>query len=661
MVDTLFMHDGEAEQGFADWYAEDHPDWSGGRPERFGLTIQGATLVGGASLRLATPGVTVLVGPNNAGKSTILNDLFRHLSQDPVQRRITTSVAVDSIALTKRGSTADLIAWLEDRCHLHRPEPDHLGFEYLGAQVHGLDVERGWQVHSTSLGGLAKIVAMHSTAPMRTASSASVEMRDDASLAPAHPLHRLEDDPSLLEALNRVARTVFGESFVLDDLARNLRLRVGKIGGDAEPMTRMSPEYRKTMASLPTLDAQGDGLRSWLGIALPLITGAYPIVLIDEPEAFLHPPQAFELGRILGTTTTSTNGQVILATHDKNVVRGLMESKCTVSILRVTRNGRVMKVAHLDPELLSSLWSDATLRYTNILDGLFHRLVILCEADNDCQYYAKALERQSDGWRLPASEVLFVPTNGKGGMAKAAKALRAAGVPVTCSVDLDLLNDRVTFRNLVTAMGGHWLDYSSDYDSLRAALCLGSPGVVSCGEFLDRMTAILSATPDAEFTKARAQQVRSELRPSDPWRDLKEKGVAALPSARRAVLEHLLERLDLLGIVLVAEGQLESLAPDVGAAKGPQWIAAALDADAPGNPASQAHVRRLVEWFSIYAASVLKSGATPDDVARAEDARAKDKAEDAASRETADVFGASLAVARQPPMAEGTGSPAGLG
>ncbi|MGW3149098.1 AAA family ATPase [Streptomyces sp. NPDC001177] len=93
---------------------------------------------------------------------------------------------------------------------------------------------------------------------------------------------------------------VFRRPLTLDRLSKRVNPRVGDPGIPTPKIDRVTEEYLSALASLPGLMQQGDGMRSLLGLLVPLVTSLYPIVFIDEPEAFLHPPQATALGRILG-------------------------------------------------------------------------------------------------------------------------------------------------------------------------------------------------------------------------------------------------------------------------------------------------------------------------------------------------------------------------
>ena len=72
--------------------------------------------------------------------------------------------------------------------------------------------------------------------------------------------------------------------------------------------------YEKVLETYKQVQDQGDGIKSFTGILLYLMLDYYSIFLIDEPESFLHPPQANIMGRIIGETL-SDNQQAFISTH----------------------------------------------------------------------------------------------------------------------------------------------------------------------------------------------------------------------------------------------------------------------------------------------------------------------------------------------------------
>ena len=79
----------------------------------------------------------------------------------------------------------------------------------------------------------------------------------------------------------------------------DIPLHVGKAPDKTLYTIDKQDDYYDEVEKLPKLDEQGDGMKSFATILLDTFTSNYPITLIDEPEAFLHPPQARILGKML--------------------------------------------------------------------------------------------------------------------------------------------------------------------------------------------------------------------------------------------------------------------------------------------------------------------------------------------------------------------------
>lgn len=146
-------------------------------------------------------------------------------------------------------------------------------------------------------------------------------------------------------------------------------------------------------------------------------------MFLDEPEAFLHPPQARLLGRSLGRLTKNGR-QVICATHSSAVVHGLLQdSTHNVTVVRLQRQGDVNRASVLGHDAIRDLWNDTLLRHSNVLDGLFHRGVVVSESDSDSRFFSACLEECLEREELPASDLLFTQSGGKQRLRKVITAL----------------------------------------------------------------------------------------------------------------------------------------------------------------------------------------------------------------------------------------------
>jgi len=115
------------------------------------------------------------------------------------------------------------------------------------------------------------------------------------------------------------------------------------------------------------------------------------------------------------------------------------------------------------------------------------------------------------------------------------------------------------------------------------------------GHVLDAITAALDSNRDEPYSSDFREVVLAQLRTSGSvWGPVKEHGMSAFKGEARKAATTLLSALDSAGVVLVQEGELERLAPEVAVRKGPGWLQAALLENAQCNSATQAHVDRIL-------------------------------------------------------------------
>ncbi|MFD6813589.1 ATP-dependent nuclease [Enteractinococcus coprophilus] len=548
-------------------------------------------------------GVVAIVGGNNVGKSTLLNEINSWIARSPYARDATSDgLVVTDVDLERQGDRGSLSTWLES--HASFVEAPSSGFvsQKTTRPLPLNELESLWE--RETLGQLASFFVHHSTATDRFELVKPISQRPDISDPPKHPVHILEDREDVLREIRQVSRRVFRKDLTLDRLSGHTQLRVGATQMEAPPVDAVTSEYRKALSNLPGLATQGDGMKSLIGLLLPVITASYPIILIDEPEAFLHPPQAFELGKVLGDIALKREVQIILATHDRNLMAGLLSSETTMSVVRLDRNEDVTTADQLSAPEVESLWTDPVMRYSNVLEGLFHRVVVVAEADQDCKFYEAAIDAvdETDSLAISPSEILFIPAGGKDGISKVVTALRAANVPVVACVDLDILDSATKLRALVAAFGGNWAEFENDYTMAVHQL---RPTDVQWtnGHVLNSIKQVLEPVASQPWDT----NVRSLLKPitrtsESGFQKLKRYGMRTFTGQAEQHAERLMENLDSLGICCVREGELERLAPGIGVSKGPGWLSAALQNGSHQGFEARAHALRILESARLISA-----------------------------------------------------------
>ena len=328
---------------------------------------------------------------------------------------------------------------------------------------------------------------------------------------------------------------------------------------EVPPLNRPTLDYARAVEALPALDTQGDGIKSFLGLVLTVVAGTSQILLVDEPEAFLHPAQARALGRWLSVEAVKRDIQIFLASHDRDLLLGLLDGgqEAVVNIVRLTRTGDANNLHNLQPEEVAAVWNDPVLRYSNILQGLFHRRVVICESDADCRFYGAVLDNMSieDDKQSMADSVLLVPSGGKQRIAGMAAALTRLGVDTHAIVDFDVLSKRNDVKGIVAGMGATW-----------------------------------SPTMNAAYVAMADVANQGQL-----WSQLKNQGLNGLPAgAAYTACEQLLAELAGVGVHIVPGGELEDFNKSI-ALDGAAWVSQMLEANGhKTNEAARNFVRPLL-------------------------------------------------------------------
>jgi hypothetical protein len=395
---------------------------------------------------------------------------------------------------------------------------------------------------------------------------------------PTHPIHFLQRDDALELRLSSKFRKAFGVDLVVHrNAGSKVPLHIGERPTPAVGEDRVSLGYVERLESLPLLHTQGDGMRSFAGVLLATSVGRETILLIDEPEAFLHPPQA----RLLGTTLVQDRvgaRQLFIATHSTDILRGVLDANSPdVKVIRLRRNGDVNFARLLENDRVRELWSDPLLRYSNILDGLFHEGVVVCEADSDCRFYAAVLEatyaaRNPDSKR---PDLMFTHCSGKARLPLVIRALREVDVPVLAIADFDVLSDEQPLKGIIVALGAEWSSFEPDWRIVKAAVDAKRPDL-NVADVKRETERVLSRVSSAILPERDRSELQTILRRSSAWANAKLVGKAFVPSgdASRAC-DRLLTSLRSAGLHVVEVGELEGFVRTEDG-HGPKWVNAVL-------------------------------------------------------------------------------------
>jgi predicted ATPase len=513
----------------------------------------------------------VIVGPNNSGKTAALRgiqNIFGNAaagSNTPVVR---------ALEFRQLGDANDLEAWLRENTVIRKGgvgSPEHA--YKSGGTISVPEAREIWERRPNNFPSLVTYFSVLIATESRLQAGNpvnSLNFATDPPQLPAQYLQRYDDEELKISA---AVRKAFNQDLIVHRGGGPLViLYVGERPELRANEDRASLSYNLRLESLPRLQEQGDGIRSFVGCLLQATVPNNFVVLMDEPEAFLHPPQAEFLGRIL-MARKSQDSQLIVATHSSDFLKGLLASGANnIRILRLTRHGDTGSVATLVPADIRAVWSDPLLRHSNILDGLFHRGVVVCESDADCRFYA-AVHGELEHVRpspIPP-DLMFVSAGGKDRMHIPVEALRALKVPLKAVIDFDALRNPVSLSTLVTAIGGKWKTYEADHGRFVAVVD-AMPNAVRTEEIRTQVNHAIDRIESATLTDRDVVKIKRAVTPNTAWIQVKENGLGAIPAGEgRDAAMRLVAGLREVGIHVVLAGELESFhRSSVG--HGPRWV-----------------------------------------------------------------------------------------
>ena len=188
-----------------------------------------------------------------------------------------------------------------------------------------------------------------------------------------------------------------------------------------------------------------DGVKAFLGILIEALGGGAEILLIDEPEAFLHPSLGARLGRELGVIAKNQKKDVFCSVHSPSFILGLVQSGANINIIRLSFDKNVGSVNFIPSNEMRDIMVNPIYRSANLVNAIFHKSVVVVEGDSDRAFYNEINERMISVGR-GISDTLFVNTNGKDQIHEFVGVLRKLGIPTAAIYDLDFMSNNVKGR-----------------------------------------------------------------------------------------------------------------------------------------------------------------------------------------------------------------------
>jgi predicted ATPase len=488
--------------------------------------------------------LTVFVGPNSSGKSLALTEIAQwakpHESgnnfvvDQPIFTGFTSEQATDIIALFEVAPQANQVIPLGNMLVAGRNSgPIHT----LRASIEQMLRDPATEPHlfrQFYVNNVTINLAVESRAQITGAKQFGDLLKPDH--FNSYQVLFLNDE--LRREVQEILRRAFQRFFILDPShAGHLRISFAK-RPPSSPQEEQGfhQESRDYYASAESIDKFSAGVKAYTGTIVEVVAGNSRVVIIDEPEALLHPPLAQQLGKELATLAIQTRKNVFVATHSADFVMGCLHAGASADIIRLTYQNGTATARVLKNTELTRMMRNPLLRSAGVINALFYESVVVTESDADRAFYQEVNERllkQGTGRGIP--NCLFLNAQNKQTTKSIVKPLRELGIPTASIVDIDIFKEG---------------------------------GKVWSGHLESGFLPDLEMSSLATFRAALKGAV--ELKGLDLKRH---GGVALLSGGEREAANNLFDRLDLYGLFTVRSGELESWLKHLGATgHSPEWL-----------------------------------------------------------------------------------------
>lgn len=531
------------------------------------VKVSGIEFNDGKRVNIGDDDIVIFVGANNVGKSRILkeirNDLFYHTS--------TNKILIKDLKYKHENFDETKI--------LKILSENFLKEEYGNYNVY-LDENTSFSISGTGLTIeltypylLYKIFYNFLSTESRL--KFTLLLRENSIKDPFSfkIIRKLEENEDKMNILNDNLFKIFDKKIEVYDLDENFFGKSYKFGSKEEIDDISQSNSRKAkqkLKKLENLHEQGDGIRSAVAILASLIVSTQSIFLIDEPEVFLHPPQAKSLGNILVKLTKGK--QCFISTHSIDFIKGLLESNSErIKIIKINRNDNYNTFNILENSSVQEITNNNSLKYSNILNGLFYKKVVLCEDESDCKFYSFILENINPSIY---QDTLFCGVGGKDRFKIIIPLLKKLNIEWCVIADLDLINNKEKLEDLMNAVQVN--EYNKIESEHKKFLELypkeNSKIIKNRQNIKSEIEKILDSDGSENITKEESEKIKLVIKDYSKFEMLKQEGKCSIKN--KECLKNynsIIEKLSFLKIHLVEVGELEKFIPEI-KLKGNRWV-----------------------------------------------------------------------------------------
>lgn len=507
------------------------------------LQLKFGSSLGKPNLEIEPTAITVFVGPNNSGKSKALSEIA---AQCVGGGRVPTDVILDNLTFDSLDEAKAELALVSIEVSPPAGSVAMPNFTFVKnragfQQVYRDGLLRGLTNPNDDQGRIMFAQSYLGPKTLVLNGRNRIELANDQPggdlQQPAQTSFQLlfrED--ALRSRYSQMVKRSLGSYAVIDPtMLGHLRLRLSLAEPPSSEIERGLGDASVSFhAAAQHIATASDGAKAFTGILAEILAGDPKVLLMDEPEAFLHPALAFNLGREIAQSIAASEKRMFVSTHSPQFLMGCIQSGVPVNIIRLTYLNHVASARLLPSAEVIRMMRNPLLRSVGVASALFFESVVVTESDTDRAFYQEINERLlRQGRGIP--NCAFLNAQNKQTVPSIVGPLRNLGIPAAAIYDIDFVKDGggVATRFMETA----------GIPTLARQGLTTTRGAIS--------TALSLSNP--EFKTAG--------------------GIRVLGDSDRAAANDYFDQLDAYGAFVVREGELESWLKALGrTGHGPTWL-----------------------------------------------------------------------------------------
>lgn len=244
-----------------------------------------------------------------------------------------------------------------------------------------------------------------------------------------------------------------------------------------------------------------------------------------------------------------------------------------LDVIRLRREGNNTHYITLTSDIAKQLIGNPILSSQRVIEGIFHKGVVICEADADRAVYQTVASICHNSNR----EILFIHAHNKQTLAPVARVLKETGTPVAVIADIDILRVEKDLEDTYEALAGHPIE--QELKDRQKSICTyvdSRPEEDVLMELKSNVDELIAQLNKGEHSLEGARSALKRIqKEASKWSAIKKDGVKALNEEQQANAWKLIEYMAKVGLFVVPVGELEGWI-NLGTHKN-KWIIPALE------------------------------------------------------------------------------------